>query len=152
MLLSKKCLVIISIFSLSLYMLYTENLLLLYDPFLFCCLLVKSEVTENFLPFSLILFCKWPILSFKWQVTEYFLPVSQISSYKTVVIFHQYNRKFITSWSLWFLLPSCKVIIYRKFSAILLLQISVYFLKCFRVLGSKTCINVVSVRSLIYSM
>ena len=52
--LDRKC----SVFYLSLYMGCTENLSLLHDLYLFCCFLVKSQVTESFLPFSMILFCK----------------------------------------------------------------------------------------------
>ena len=36
---------------------FTQNLLLLHYLYLFCCFLVKSQVTESFLPFSPILFC-----------------------------------------------------------------------------------------------
>ena len=55
-LLDRKC----SVFYLSLYMGCTENLLLLHDLYLFCCFLVKSQVTESFLPFNMIPFCKMP--------------------------------------------------------------------------------------------
>ena len=94
---------------------FTENLSLLHYLYLFCCFLVKSQVTESFLPFSLILFCKIPdifqydrkfttsrslsFLLLSCKVTNSrnnFLSGSQISFFKTAIIF-RYNRKYITS-------------------------------------------------------
>ena len=136
-------------------MVHKKKIILLYDLYLFCCFLVKSQkiFCHSVWFFSVQCFfcCYKKCITFhiccfllKWQVTEYFLPVGQISSYKYVIIFH-FDRKFISSWSLSSLLPSYKVTSHRKFSAILFLQIRFYFPKYFWILGSKTCINIVSV-------
>jgi len=80
-LLDRKCIAIIGIFH---YTGGAKKLLLHHKSYLFCCFLVKSQVTEYFLPFSPISFCK------------------------TANMF-QYGRKFITFWSPSFWLLSCKV-------------------------------------------
>ena len=88
-LLDRKCIAITGIFH---YTGGAKKLLLHHKSYLFCCFLVKSQVTEYFLPFSPIFFCK------------------------TANMF-QYDRKVIISWSLSFLLISYKVPSNRKFSA-----------------------------------
>ena len=105
-------------------------------------------MTENSLFLDLHHFCCFLV---KWQVAENFLPVSQISFYKTAIIF-KYDKKFITFLCLSFLLTSYKVASHRRFSAILFLKISFCFLKYFCVLASNTPINIVSIWSLKCSM
>ena len=90
-LLDRKC----SVFYLSLYMGCTENLLLLHDLYLFCCFLVKSLVTESFLPFSMILFCK---MANMFQYDIKFLLVS----FKVTI-----SRKFSASQSYLFNKKNC---------------------------------------------